>query len=201
MFIKVKHYCDYYGMLGCIRLLIDFVKSNLLFSNVKIIRFPFEVRGKQYIKWGRGFTTGRYCRIETIPDTTESKLKLKIGKNCQINDSVHIVAIRSVTLGDNVLVASRVFITDLNHGCYKGPNQSQPDEIVKNRVLSSCAVSIGNNVWIGEGCSILPGVSLGNNVIVGSNSTVTSSFPNNVVIGGNPAKIIKQYSNENKTWL
>ena len=53
-------------------------------------------------------------------------------------------------------------------------------------------VSIGNNVWIGGGVTILPGVSLGNNVVVGAGSVVTKSFPDNVIIAGNPATIIKK---------
>ncbi|MDE8039957.1 sugar O-acetyltransferase [Erysipelothrix rhusiopathiae] len=52
-------------------------------------------------------------------------------------------------------------------------------------------VSIGNNVWLGGSCILLPGVSLGDNVVVGAGSVVTQSFGDNVVLAGNPAKIIK----------
>ena len=53
-------------------------------------------------------------------------------------------------------------------------------------------IAIGNNVWIGGGAIILPGVTLGDNVVVGAGSVVTKSFPNNVAIAGNPARIIKE---------
>lgn len=64
------------------------------------------------------------------------------------------------------------------------------------RPLSSKPVDIGNNVWIGEGVCIMPGVTIGDNVIIGANAVVTHSFPNNVVIAGVPARIIKSLDNE-----
>ena len=56
------------------------------------------------------------------------------------------------------------------------------------------SVKIGKNCWIGNSVTILPGVELGDNVTVGANSVVTKSFPSNCVIGGCPAKIIKQFN-------
>ena len=66
-----------------------------------------------------------------------------------------------------------------------------PDERKKSVGIPR-KVTIGHNVWIGGGVTILPGVSLGNNVVVGAGTVVTKSFPDNVVIAGNPAQIIRR---------
>lgn len=80
------------------------------------------------------FSTGRYCRLETHPPYITRDMKIVFGDNCQINDSVHIVAKKSC-FGNHVLIASRVFISDLNHGVYNGNNQSLASSIVKDRPL------------------------------------------------------------------
>ena len=100
----------------------------------------------------------------------------------------HIGCIESIEIGDNVLLGSKVYVTDHFHGSITKEDIDVPPIL---RPLSSKPVKIGNNVWIGDNVCIMPGVTLGNNVIVGANAVVTKSFPDNSVIVGVPAKVIK----------
>ena len=153
------------------------------------------------MKISEGFTTGRGCRIEACPVDCSKSRTVSIGKNVQINDYVHITGASSVIIDDDVLIASKVYISDCTHGKYSGENQSHPSEIVVKRPLSCEHVHIKRNVWIGDNVSILPGVVIGENSIVGANSVVSKSVPGNVIVAGIPAKIIKKYDNELKKWV
>lgn len=167
--------------------------------SARLLRQPIDIRGKKGIDFGKKLTTGYHCRLESFCE--RGKKSLVFGNNIQINDFVHIAALNEVRIGDNVLIASKVFITDLEHGSYAGnENDSSPDSIVKERPLCSKSVIIKDNVWIGEHVSILPGVTVGENSIIGANSVVTKSIPANSIAVGIPAKVIKQYNFETKRW-
>lgn len=168
-------------------------------SSARIIRFPIDIRGKKGIDFGKNLTTGYHCRIESY--SCNGQKSLFFGNNVQINDFVHIAALEKVKIGNNVLIAGKVFITDLEHGSYIGNEyDSNPCSIVKDRQLSSKAVIIEDNVWIGEHVSVLPGVTIGENSIIGANSVVTKSIPPNSIAVGCPARVIKQYNFEAKRW-
>lgn len=94
-----------------------------------------------------------------------------IGDNVVFNNSCHIGATNRIIIGNDVVVASRVFITDHFHGNTTYNDLQIP---VRNRLLySKGPVVIGNNVWIGEGASILPNVTIGDNSIVAAHAVVT----------------------------
>ena len=118
-----------------------------------------------------------------------------------MNDYVHITAAHSVEIGDNVLMASKIYISDCSHGSYVG-NENDSDPMVSpvDRPLSMKAVTIEDNVWLGEFVSVLPGVTIGKGTIVGANSVVSKSLPPYVIAVGSPAKPIKFYNFENKRW-
>lgn len=110
----------------------------------------------------------------------------------------------NIFIGENFFANFNLTILDeaqvkIGSNCFIGPNVSiytacHPLEPLRRNQLIEWAepVTIGNNVWIGGSSTILPGVSIGNNVVIGAGSVVTKDFPDNVVIAGNPAKIIKR---------
>lgn len=176
------------------------LRGYFVFSNARLIRFPIDLRGKRYIKISKGFTTGVGCRLEA--NNITNKKTLIIGENFQMNDYVHITAMVNVKIGNNVLIASKVYISDCSHGSYSGDaNDSSPLSIPKDRPLIFKSVLIEDNVWIGEFVSILPGVTIGKGSIVGANSVVSRSLPANVIAVGSPAKPIKKFDFDTQRWV
>lgn len=188
-----------YDFLGFLKMTLSFIYTKLFFSKAKIIRLPFDIRNKKYIKISEGFTTGAGCRLEAYPKNSE--ITLNFGSNVQMNDYVHITAMESVKIGNNVLIASKVYISDCSHGSYAGDeNDSNPDSIPTERPLFAKPVIIKDNVWLGEFVSVLPGVTIGKGTIVGANSVVSKSLPDYVIAVGTPAKPIKKYNFETQKW-
>lgn len=193
-----------YGVLGLVSISVSFLLTKILFRKARLIRFPFDIRNNHFIDLGEGLTTGKYCRIEAYPVDSVSAgnvKKLIFGKNVQINDFVHISAGKKVFIGDNVLIASKVFISDILHGSYQGDeHDSSPLSIPEKRSLSAKEIIIEENVWIGEFVSILPGVTIGKGSVIGSNSVVSKDIPPNVIAVGTPAKAIKKFNFELERW-
>lgn len=119
-------------------------------------------------------TQGFYC------DYGEN---IEVGENFYCNYGVCILDVCKVKIGDNCLIAPQV-------GIYTAMHPMEREVRVSGLELGK-PITIGNDCWIGGHAVINPGVTLGDNVIVGSGAVVTKSFPSNVVIAGNPAKIIK----------
>lgn len=186
-----------YGIIGSIYMFICLIYTKLFFKQAKIIRLPIDIRHKKGIKFGKNFITGKNCRIESILGLDSSII---IGNNVQINDNVHITGLKRVEIKDNVLIASRVYISDCSHGQYTEEKSSSVDEIMNERKLWSKSVVIDKNVWLGEGACILPGTTIGKNSIIGANSVVTKNIPENCIAVGAPAKVIKKYNIKKRIW-
>lgn len=169
-------------------LLLSFIITKLFFRPAKLIRLPIDLRNYRYILFGKNFTTGRNNRIECYK-IGKNIPKLIIGSNVQINDKCHISCINSINIGENVLIASNVFITDHDHGNLK---KSVDFEIpwIKQKLFSKKVV-INNNVWIGENVCILKGVTIGSNSVIAAGSIVTKNIPKNSIVVGNPGRVIR----------
>ncbi len=113
---------------------------------------------------------------------------IEIGENFYSNHNIVILDCAKVTFGDNVLIGP-------NCGFYTAEHPI--DAITRNKGLEYAKpITVGNSVWIGGGTTILAGVSIGNNSIIGAGAVVTKDVPNNVIVAGNPAKIIKEIRGE-----
>ena len=125
-------------------------------------------------------------RLEARGAKTTSP-KILIGNNTSIHFYFHCGAMESVTIGENVLIAGRVFITDHDH-IFSDP--ASPAIYSKWNISP---VVIEDEVWIGEGAAIMKGVTIGKRSVVGANAVVTKSVLPCSVVGGVPAKLIKRF--------
>jgi len=197
---NIKRLITRYRLWGLLRLAFDCVLTLLFFRPARLIRQPIYIRGRSKIVWGREFTCGVGLRLDAFGENDDKCII--IGDRVQINDYVHIGAVEHISIGDDVLIASKVFITDHNHGAFDTALlDNGPSIAPAMRPLYARPVAIGNKVWIGENVSILAGVNIGDGSVIGAGAVVTSDIPPNSVAVGNPAKVIKVFDNARLEWL
>ena len=112
---------------------------------------------------------------------------IKLGNNVFMNYNCCILDVMEVTIGNNVMLAPNVQIYTATHPL-EAKARNSGREFAK-------PISIGNDVWIGGGAIVCPGVTIGNGVVVGAGAVVTKDVPDNVFVAGNPAKVIRQIDN------
>ncbi|CAM3757675.1 acyltransferase [Mucilaginibacter galii] len=185
LLIKVIQHFGFYIYSGWIKFSLK--KCGNSFS----IQPSFDYVGLENITIGNNFSSFSRLRMEayTRHNNNYYTPEIIIGDNVSINYDCHIGCVNKIVIGDNVLLASRVFITDHYHGEVSAQSIMIPPS--ERIVISKGPVVIENNVWIGEGAAIMPNLTIGANSIVGANAVVTKSFPPNSVIAGVPAKLIK----------
>ena len=184
-----------YAALLRVRMFLMRHKKGVLFGRHAVVDFGARI----YVGRGGHVVLGEHCYLKANPKRHHNGLPFKAciccreGANVILGDktrsAAYISAYKKIQIGRGCLLAGGVNIMDSNGIRLLSPTRAdwqrdEPEEII-----------IGDNVWVCINSTILKGTVIGNNCVVAANSVVKGKFPDNVIIGGVPAKIIKQRFN------
>ncbi|MBD5357306.1 MAG: acyltransferase [Bacteroides sp.] len=149
------------------------------------------LKGTKYFKIGNNSVFGKLVVLTAWDSYGNEKFfpKVTIGSNCNFGDYLHLTCINSISIGNNVLTGRWVTISDNNHGNTSYSSLKIPP--LNRPLISKGPIIIENNVWIGDKASILAGVTIGTGAVIAANTVVTKDVPPFCIVGGNPAKILK----------
>lgn len=163
------------------------------FGRRSVLIRPDQITGSRSISIGAGVDIRRGARLEVV---SSGSGQMTIGDNVSIHFYFHCGAAVKVEIGDNVLIAGHVFITDHDHDLGR---PGLPPRV--SRTLSAEPTIVEADCWLGEGCKVLKGVRLGRGCVVAAGAIVTRSFPPYTVIAGVPGRPIKRWDEQQKAWL
>ena len=177
-------------------LLFSFIYNGFFKSigSYSIIYRPFRIDGNKHISIGSNTIIQKSVWLYCVPIKGQKAI-LKIGNNCVFGYNNHITSVREVNIGNYVLTANNVYISDNIHGF---ENIHIP--IIMQQIEFKSSVSIGDGSWIGENVCII-GASIGRNCVIGANSVVNKDIPDFSVAVGVPAKVIKTYDLNLRKWV
>lgn len=128
----------------------------------------------------------------TPPFNCDYGCNITIGEDFYSNFNLVILDVAEVIIGDNVMFGPNVGIYTAGHPIHHEMRNAGYEYGIK--------IEIGNSVWFGGNVVVNPGIKIGNNVVVGSGSVITKDIPDNVIVAGNPAKIIREITEEDKKY-
>ena len=184
-----------------------FTARRLAAPGFRVGRAP-RLLGLSHMTIGPDFRAGDGLWLEAVVGYGEGPTgavftpRLSIGASARLSDHVHIACLDRVTVGDHLLCGSRVLISDHAHGRYDGPGACDPATPPAQRALFSPApVTIGRNVWLGDGVAVLAGAQIGDGCVIGANSVVTGPIPSATIAVGSPARPIRRWDPGSRIWV
>ena len=172
------------------------------FGRDSVIKPILNSYNEQYISIGNNVNIGSFCRITVSTEfgghkvKSKNKIRLKLGDYVDVGNNSFISANNSIEIGEHVIMAPYVFITDHDHGFTDINKHLHEQPLTENGY-----VQIGNNVFIGTKSTILKNVKIGDHSVIAANSVITKDVPGYSIAAGNPAKVIKKYNLKLRKWL
>lgn len=142
--------------------------------------------GTSKLTLGKGVTIGSYSKYVVSSSLMLPGKHIRIGNNVGISDFAHIGGGGGVEIGDDCIIGAYLSCHPSNH------NFKELDQLIRLQGVNKKGIKIGKNCWLGAKVTILDGVEIGEGSIVAAGAVVNKSFPANSIIGGVPAKLIKQ---------
>ena len=163
-------------------------KENISFGNHCTIEDRVFIDGyaKEKLVFGNNVKIGAFSSVNCTNHLSKYGKGITIGNNSAFGKFTEFGAAGGINIGNDVIAGSYISFHSENH------NFSDSSLLIRQQGVSSKGITIGNNVWIGAKVTFLDGSNVGNNVVIAAGAVVNGKFPNNVVIGGVPAKILKE---------
>ncbi|MBM6500838.1 acyltransferase [Flavobacterium macrobrachii] len=129
---------------------------------------------------------GMYSKLLSTSHLATFGKGLKMGNNSAIGDYTHFGAPGGIEIGNDVIMGSYISFHSENH------NFSDTTKLIREQGVTSKGIKLGNNIWVGAKVTFLDGCVVGDNSVVAAGAVVNGIYPDNSVIGGVPARVIKK---------
>jgi len=149
--------------------------------------------GKGGVEFGNNVSIGAFSRIIVSTSISNTGEQIKIGNNVGIGEFAYLGGAGGLEIGDECIAGQYLSCHPENH------NYENIDISIRHQGVTRKGIKIGKNCWIGSKVTILDGVEIGDGCILAAGSVITKSFPNNSIIAGVPAKLIKTRNYENES--
>lgn len=162
-------------------------KNNLVLG--KNITFEDYVKIDGYAKdkvvIGDNCKIGKYSTISCTSHMSKFGKGIRIGNNTSCGQFTEFGSAGGIVIGNDVIMGSYISFHSENH------NYQDTNRLIREQGVTSKGIILGNNIWVGAKVTFLDGCKVGDNCVIAAGAVVTKEFPNNVIIGGIPAKIIR----------